>query len=157
MFDLPGNIMAFLGASRAKCRTYMPLLTQQGQWIKSLLTISVVTVASATCAWSPSLAQSSRVYALLYNPNTDKEWIHSIGFDGNETILMFDSSLDAQRFAGQLKKQNFPIPVAEAIEITEMLSFCRTQKYICQLILDGVVVNPPPKNNAEAGSKLYQK
>ncbi len=146
--------MTFLELSRAKFRITMPLIIQKGQRIKKFLTISAMILTLGIYAGGSSAAQSNRVYALLYNPNTDNEWIHSIQMDGNNTILMFDSSLDAQNFVGQLKKQNFPSPAVEEMEITEILSFCRTQKYICQLIPTGIVVNPPPKNNPDVKSKL---
>jgi uncharacterized protein YcfL len=99
--------------------------------------------------------QSNTVYVLLYNPKSNNEGIHAIKIDGVNKILMFDSQADASSFAAKLTEQNFSTPLVEAIDINEVLNFCRNQKYICELIPVGVEAMPP-KDNLPATQRDWQ-
>lgn len=95
------------------------------------------------------------VYVLLYNPSTPNEGIHTIKTDRLNTVLMFSSQADAQRFATQLGAQNFPQPVVEAIGMDQVLAFCRQERYQCQLIPVGTPITPP-KLNVPPQQRDYQ-
>ncbi|MBW4621327.1 MAG: DUF3110 domain-containing protein [Cyanosarcina radialis HA8281-LM2] len=107
---------------------------------------AALTLAGCSQVLSQPNNKSNTVYVLLYNPKSNNEGIHAIKIDGVNRILMFDSQANANSFAAKLTGQNFLTPSVEAIDINEVLSFCRNQKYICELIPAGVEAMPPNDN-----------
>ena len=96
-----------------------------------------------------------KIFVLLYNPNTEKEGIHSIEYKGKTIVLMFEEKDDAERYCGLLEAQDFPVPSVEAIEINEIKEFCRQCDYETRLVEsnfipktaeDRLLLTPPQKN-----------
>jgi hypothetical protein len=122
-------------------------------WIKPLLATALLSGAvcgsSLTPVWAQSVqqrSQTNKIYVILTNPLTKDEGIHSISYLGNDNILMFESERSANIFLKkllpQLKKNVFKVAV-ESFPQEEILTFCRSQRYVCQIIPEGVDIEPP--------------
>ena len=64
------------------------------------------------------------VHVLLYDAGQDSEGIHSLELSGQTVVLMFENCDDAERYAGLLEAQDFPIPTVEALDQHEVELFC---------------------------------
>ncbi len=53
------------------------------------------------------------VHVLLYDAGKDTEGIHSLEISGKTIVLMFENKDDAERYAGLLEAQDFPMPTIE--------------------------------------------
>ena len=53
-----------------------------------------------------------RVHVLLFDAGTDSEGIHSLEIAGRTVVLLFENPEDAERYAGLLEAQDFPVPVS---------------------------------------------
>ena len=51
-----------------------------------------------------------RVHVLLFDAGTDSEGIHSLEIAGRTVVLLFENPDDAERYAGLLEAQDFPVP-----------------------------------------------
>jgi hypothetical protein len=96
-----------------------------------------------------------RVHVLLFNAGTDSEGIHSLEIGGRTVVLMFENPEDAERYAGLLEAQDFPAPSVEAVERSEMETFCRQEGYEARFVdarfrpenpEDRFLVAPPAAN-----------
>ncbi|PSB04303.1 DUF3110 domain-containing protein [Merismopedia glauca] len=87
-----------------------------------------------------------RVFVLLYNARTENEGIHTIKIGDRNTVLMFVSSDDAERYALMLEAQDFPVPTVEEIDAEEIEDFCQSADYDAELIEDGMLAVPPEAN-----------
>jgi hypothetical protein len=87
-----------------------------------------------------------RVFVLLYNARTDNEGIHTIKIGDRNTVLMFASQDDAERYALMLEAQDFPVPSVEEIDSEEIEEFCESTDYDAELIEDGMLAVPPESN-----------
>lgn len=87
----------------------------------------------------------SRVHVLLFDPGSEQEGIHSIELAGRTVVLLFEDPDDAERYAGLLEAQDFPVPTVEVIEREEMELFCSQAGYEARLVPAGFL----PSNDEE--------
>ena len=88
---------------------------------------------------------SMRVHVLLFDAGTDSEGIHSLEIAGRTVVLLFENPDDAERYAGLLEAQDFPVPTVEALDREDVDLFCREAGYEARLIESGFV----PSNDEE--------
>ena len=86
-----------------------------------------------------------RVHVLLFDAGTDSEGIHSLEIAGRTVVLLFENPYDAERYAGLLEAQDFPVPTVEALDREDVDLFCREAGYEARLIESGFV----PSNDEE--------
>ena len=86
-----------------------------------------------------------RVHVLLFDAGTDSEGIHSLEIAGRTVVLLFENPDDAERYAGLLEAQDFPVPTVEALDREDVDLFCRGAGYEARLIESGFV----PSNDEE--------
>ncbi len=86
-----------------------------------------------------------RVHVLLFDAGTDSEGIHSLEIAGRTVVLLFENPEDAERYAGLLEAQDFPVPTVEALDREDINLFCREAGYEARLIQSGFV----PSNDEE--------
>ena len=79
------------------------------------------------------------VHVLLYDAGKDSEGIHSLELSGSTVVLMFENPDDAERYAGLLEAQDFPVPSIEALDREEIEVFCRQAGYEARLVESGFV------------------
>ena len=60
-------------------------------------------------------------------------------------VLLFENPDDAERYAGLLEAQDFPVPTVEALDREDVDLFCREAGYEARLIESGFV----PSNDEE--------
>jgi len=82
---------------------------------------------------------------LLFDPGSKQEGIHSIELAGRTVVLLFEDPDDAERYAGLLEAQDFPVPTVEAIDRLEMELFCSQAGYEARLVPAGFL----PSNEEE--------
>ena len=85
------------------------------------------------------------VHVLLYDAGQDSEGIHSLELSGNTVVLMFENADDAERYAGLLEAQDFPVPSIEALDREEIEIFCLQAGYQARFVESGFV----PKTDEE--------
>lgn len=95
------------------------------------------------------------VHVLLFEAGTDNEGIHSLELNGRTVVLLFEERDDAERYAGLLEAQDFPVPSVEAIEREEMELFCGQAGYEARFVPSGflpssaeerLLIAPPERN-----------
>ncbi|AHF63637.1 hypothetical protein Syncc8109_1270 [Synechococcus sp. WH 8109] len=86
-----------------------------------------------------------RVHVLLFDAGTDSEGIHSLEIAGRTVVLLFENIDDAERYAGLLEAQDFPVPTVEALDREDVDLFCREAGYEARVIESGFV----PSNDEE--------
>jgi hypothetical protein len=95
------------------------------------------------------------VHVLLFDAGSDQEGIHSLEIAGRTVVLLFEQLDDAERYAGLLEAQDFPIPTVEALERQEMESFCSQSGYEARYVPAGflpqtaeerLLIAPPERN-----------
>jgi hypothetical protein len=97
------------------------------------------------------------VHVLLFDPGSDQEGIHSIEVNGQTVVLLFETADDAERYAGLLEAQDFPLPCVETIERGEVELFCQQAGYEARFVPAGFMPNSeedrlliaPPVNNMD--------
>ncbi|WP_115082315.1 DUF3110 domain-containing protein [Synechococcus sp. N32] len=101
-----------------------------------------------------------RVHVLLFDAGTDSEGIHSLEIAGRTVVLLFENPDDAERYAGLLEAQDFPVPTVEALDREDVDLFCREAGYEARLIESGFVPSndeerlfmAPPKSNRDVSN-----
>ncbi len=101
-----------------------------------------------------------RVHVLLFDAGTDSEGIHSLEIAGRTVVLLFENPDDAERYAGLLEAQDFPVPTVEALDREDVDLFCREAGYEARLIESGFVPNTdeerlfmaPPQSNRDVSN-----
>ncbi|MFQ6537096.1 MULTISPECIES: DUF3110 domain-containing protein [Aphanothece] len=83
------------------------------------------------------------VHVLLFDPGTDQEGIHSLEIGGRTVVLLFEARDDAERYAGLLEAQDFPVPTVEALDREEMEAFCRQSGYEARFVPVGFLPQTP--------------
>jgi hypothetical protein len=83
------------------------------------------------------------VHVLLFDPGTDQEGIHSLEINGRTVVLLFEARDDAERYAGLLEAQDFPVPTVEALDREEMEAFCRQSGYEARFVPVGFLPQTP--------------
>ena len=86
-----------------------------------------------------------QVHVLLFDAGTDSEGIHSLEVAGKTVVLLFENPDDAERYAGLLEAQDFPVPSIERMDRDEIEQFCRDAGYEARFIEQGFV----PSNDEE--------
>ncbi len=97
------------------------------------------------------------VHVLLFDPGSDQEGIHSIEVNGQTVVLLFEAADDAERYAGLLEAQDFPMPCVETLERGEVELFCQQAGYEAKLVPAGFLPSSeedrlliaPPVNNMD--------
>jgi hypothetical protein len=99
--------------------------------------------------------RSMPVHVLLFDAGTDAEGIHSLELGGRTVVLLFEERDDAERYAGLLEAQDFPVPTVEAIDRDEMELFCGQAGYEARFVPSGflpqsaeerLLIAPPERN-----------
>ena len=101
-----------------------------------------------------------RVHVLLFDAGTDSEGIHSLEIAGRTVVLLFENPDDAERYAGLLEAQDFPVPTVEALDREDVDLFCREAGYEARLIESGFVPGndeerlfmAPPQSNRDVSN-----
>lgn len=95
------------------------------------------------------------VHVLLFDAGGDQEGIHSLEINGRTLVLLFEDRDDAERYAGLLEAQDFPVPSVEELDREEMELFCREAGYEARLVPAGflpqsaedrLLIAPPERN-----------
>ena len=97
------------------------------------------------------------VHVLLFDAGSDAEGIHSLEMSGRTVVLLFENPDDAQRYAGLLEAQDFPVPTVEALDREEIEAFCAQSGYEARFIEAGFVPESdeerlfmaPPESNRD--------
>ncbi|MCX5950794.1 MAG: DUF3110 domain-containing protein [Cyanobacteria bacterium] len=97
------------------------------------------------------------VHVLLFDPGSDQEGIHSIEVKGQTVVLLFEAADDAERYAGLLEAQDFPVPCVETLERGEVELFCEQAGYEARFVPAGFMPSSeedrlliaPPVNNMD--------
>lgn len=92
---------------------------------------------------------------LLFDAGSDQEGIHSLELNGRTVVLLFEERDDADRYAGLLEAQDFPVPSVEPLDREEMELFCNEAGYEARLVRKGflpeteedrLMIAPPERN-----------
>jgi len=95
------------------------------------------------------------VHVLLFDAGGDQEGIHSIELGGRTVVLLFEDPDDAERYAGLLEAQDFPVPTVEVLERQEIEIFCGEAGYEARFVPAGflpqsdeerLLIAPPERN-----------
>ena len=92
-----------------------------------------------------------RVHVLLFDAGSDSEGIHSLEIAGRTVVLLFENPDDAERYAGLLEAQDFPVPTVESLEREDVELFCRDAGYEARFVASGsdeerLFMAPPEAN-----------
>ena len=80
-----------------------------------------------------------RVNVLLFDAGSDSEGIHSLEIAGRTVVLLFENPDDAERYAGLLEAQDFPVPTVESLDREDVELFCRDAGYEARFVASGCV------------------
>lgn len=95
------------------------------------------------------------VHVLLFDAGSENEGIHSLELNGSTLVLLFEDRDDAERYAGLLEAQDFPVPTVEALDQEEMERFCAESGYEARVVPSGflpssaeerLLIAPPEAN-----------
>jgi hypothetical protein len=95
------------------------------------------------------------VHVLLFDSGSDQEGIHSLELNGRTVVLLFEDRDDAERYAGLLEAQDFPVPTVELLDREEMELFCSQAGYEARFVPSGFLpesaedrlfIAPPERN-----------
>ena len=95
------------------------------------------------------------MHVLLFDAGSDTEGIHSLEVNGRTVVLLFEDPDDAERYAGLLEAQDFPMPSVEALEREEIERFCSEAGYEARHVPAGflprsdedrLLIAPPEQN-----------
>lgn len=108
-------------------------------------------------ALSVATVSSDPVHVLLFDAGSDQEGIHSLEIQGRTVVLLFEDPDDAQRYAGLLEAQDFPVPSVETLDRGEIEIFCNEAGYEARHVPAGFLPRSdedrlliaPPENNMD--------
>ena len=89
------------------------------------------------------------VHVLLFDAGSDSEGIHSLEVSGRTVVLLFEDRDDAERYAGLLEAQDFPLPTVDAIDREEMERFCSQATHA------GSFHTPATSSSSQRGQAWY--
>jgi len=109
---------------------------------------------------TPKESAFGPVHVLLFDAGSDQEGIHSLELNGRTVVLMFEDPDDAERYAGLLEAQDFPVPSVEVIDREELEQFCRDAGYEGRFVPAGFLPSSdeerlliaPPERNMDVSS-----
>ncbi|MFM7085674.1 MAG: DUF3110 domain-containing protein [Cyanobium sp.] len=101
--------------------------------------------------------RTDRVHVLLFDAGSDQEGIHSLELGGRTVVLLFEDPDDAERYAGLLEAQDFPVPTVEVLDREELELFCQDAGYEARFVPAGFhptseeerLLIAPPENNRD--------
>ncbi|MEA5411795.1 DUF3110 domain-containing protein [Synechococcus sp. BA-120 BA3] len=102
------------------------------------------------------------MHVLLFDPGSDQEGIHSLELGGRTVVLLFENPDDAERYAGLLEAQDFPVPCVEALNRQDLEDFCAEAGYEARFVPAGfmpeseeerLLLAPPERNMEVTGWK----
>ncbi len=85
------------------------------------------------------------MHVLLFDAGSDTEGIHSLELNGRTVVLLFEDPDDAERYAGLLEAQDFPMPSVEALQREEIERFCAEAGYEARHVPAGFL----PRNDED--------
>ncbi len=99
------------------------------------------------------------MHVLLFDAGSDTEGIHSLELNGRTVVLLFEDPDDAERYAGLLEAQDFPMPTVEALGREEIERFCAEAGYEARHVPAGFLPRSdedrlliaPPEHNMDVG------
>lgn len=94
------------------------------------------------------------VHIILFNPNTNREGVHTIEFpknSGNNIILAFESKDECEQFSMNLKEQHFFDPVPQEMNLDSLEEYCQNIGVDIQVVPEGTALKPPTKNSLNLG------
>ncbi|MEB3327375.1 MAG: DUF3110 domain-containing protein [Synechococcus sp.] len=83
------------------------------------------------------------VHVLLFDAGSDQEGIHSLEVNGRTVVLLFEDRDDAERYAGLLEAQDFPVATVEPLDREEMELFCSQAGYEARTVPAGFLPQTP--------------
>lgn len=95
------------------------------------------------------------MHVLLFDAGSDQEGIHSLELGGHTVVLLFEDRDDAERYAGLLEAQDFPVPTVELLDRRELEEFCQEAGYEARFVPanyrpeseeDLLLLAPPQRN-----------
>ena len=98
-----------------------------------------------------------RVHVLLFDAASESEGIHSLEIAGRTVVLLLEHPALAERYAGLLEAQDFPVPSVESLDREDVELFCRDAGYEARFVASGFVpesdeerlfMAPPEANRA---------
>jgi len=103
---------------------------------------------------------SEPVHVLLFDAGSDQKGIHSLELDGHTVVLLFEDRDDADRYAGLLEAQDFPVPTVELLDRHDMEEFCRDAGYEARFVPanyrpeseEDLLLLAPPQRNMDVSS-----
>jgi Protein of unknown function (DUF3110) len=104
--------------------------------------------------------EASRVHVLLFDAGSDQEGIHSLELGGHTVVLLFEDRDDAERYAGLLEAQDFPVPTVELLDRRELEEFCLDAGYEARFVPanyrpeseEDLLLLAPPQRNMDVSS-----
>lgn len=94
------------------------------------------------------------VHIILFNPDTDREGVHTIEFpkeSGNNMILAFESKLECEEFSASLKKQQFFDPTPQETKLEALENYCAQIGVEVQVVPEGMNLTPPKESVLNLG------
>jgi len=88
----------------------------------------------------------SEVHIILFQPNTEDEGVHTIEYpkgSGHHIVLAFESKLECDLFAANLKEQHFLNPSPYQIDMTQLEDECHIMGVDVQVIPTEMHIIPP--------------
>lgn len=94
------------------------------------------------------------VHIILFNPDTDKEGVHTIEFpkdSGHNMILAFESRRECVQFSLSLKEQQFFDPTPQEMKLECLEAYCEQIGVEVQVVPEGMKLTPPTENTINLG------
>jgi len=88
----------------------------------------------------------SEVHIILFQPSTEDEGVHTIEYpkgSGNNIILAFESKLECDLFAANLKEQHFFNPSPYQIDLAQLEDECQIMGVHIQVVPTDMHIVPP--------------
>lgn len=100
------------------------------------------------------------MHVLLFDAGSDQEGIHSLELGGHTVVLLFEDRDDAERYAGLLEAQDFPVPTVELLDRRELEEFCLDAGYEARFVPanyrpeseEDLLLLAPPQRNMDVSS-----
>lgn len=91
------------------------------------------------------------VHIILFNPDTEREGVHTIEFQGNNMILAFESRFECDQFSACLKEQHFFDPTPQEIKLNSLEDYCEQIGVKVQIVPEGLSLVPPKESVLNLG------
>lgn len=94
------------------------------------------------------------VHIILFNPDTDREGVHTIEFpkdSGHNMILAFESRQECEQFSLSLKEQQFYDPTPQEMKLEFLENYCEQIGVEIQVVPEGMKLKPPTDNVLNLG------